>query len=74
MNGITFKKPAEFSDIEDIIQIGRVYMPWTEWGYASGAYMEFGINLQKYIRGEASMDKILRITDGVARSLVINSG
>lgn len=74
LNGITFKKPAEFSGIEDIIQNGRVYMPWAEWGYASGAYMEFGINLQKYIRGEASMDKILRITDGVARSLVINSG
>ncbi len=73
LKGVRLRKPNEFKDLQVIIDKKRVYMPWTEWGFASGAYMDFGINLQKYIRGEISMDMVLFETDSVAKSLIVHN-
>ena len=70
LTGVRLRKPSELKGLQEVIDKKRVYMPWTEWGFASGAYMDFGINLQRYIRGEISMDMVLFETDSVARSLI----
>ncbi|MCR4901282.1 MAG: extracellular solute-binding protein [Butyrivibrio sp.] len=73
LKGAQFYNPSEFDDIKSVIEADRVYAPWMNWGKASSAYIDFGMNLQEYIRGEYTLEKALSNTDLIVRALIKNN-
>lgn len=64
LEGIVYDNPDEFDPIRPIIDARRVTMPWNSWGsHSSEIYDIFGIELQKVVMGEQSVDTAFEAID-----------
>ena len=64
LEGVVYDNPDEFDPIRPIVDSRRLYMPWNSWGdHSSEIYAVFGLELQKVVMGEQSVDTAFAAID-----------
>lgn len=64
LKGVVYDNPEEFDPIRPIVDSRKMYMPWNGWGdHSSEIYEIFGLELQKVVLGEKSVDSAFSSID-----------
>ena len=64
LEGVIYDNPDEFDPIRPIVDARKMIMPWNSWGeHSSEIYEIFGLELQKVVLGEQSVDSAFASID-----------
>ncbi|WP_175560343.1 ABC transporter substrate-binding protein [Butyrivibrio sp. YAB3001] len=70
LKNVKFDNPDEYDSLRPVVDSGRMFMPWNEWGKNSTEiYRAFGGELQKVILGERSMEIAFNVIDDEVRQI-----
>ena len=68
--GVESELPKEYELVKDVLESGRVYCSWENWGQGTNAFNNFTQDLQGLVAGRISIADMLKDVDTVAMSYI----
>lgn len=68
LKGLESELPEEYDGVKNVLESGRVYCCWSNWGYATNCFNDFTQGLQGIVAQQVSISDMLAEVDRVAQS------